>query len=250
MHKLAIGVAVAALTLAACSGNGDNGATQSAVTVAPTAPTTGAPTTTTTIPITDVFPGLSGKTKTADVKITYASALGPSSTLAQDGKGKSSFLSAGNLLLSDGTRVIRCNGTTAAATCSDLGPTGSKDALTQLTSSYAGLSTLKSTNAGEEASQTIAGRTASCVTFKVSDYAKAVGGTLPGQDKLSAAATVTVCVDDDSGFAVKIALADRGSSVDELLATQVGSSSPTDFVPPSTPVTIPALGPSTTVPAG
>jgi hypothetical protein len=250
MHKLAIGVAVAALALAACSGNGDNGAPQSAVTVAPTTTTTGAPTTTTTIPITDVFPGLSDKTKTADVKITYTAAFGPASTLAQDGKGKSSFLSAGNLLLSDGQKVIRCNGTTAAATCSDLGPTGSKDALTQLISSYAGLSTMKSTSAGQESSQTIAGRTASCVTFKASDYAKAVGGALPGADKLSAAATVTVCVDDDSGFAVKIALTDNGNSVDELLATQVGSSSPSDFVPPSPPVIIPSLSTSTTVPAG
>ena len=93
---------------------------------------------------------LSTKTSTADVKITYTAAFGPSSTLAQDGKGKSSFVSQGNLLLSDGTTVIQCNGTTAAAKCTDLGPTSSNDALTQVITTYAGLSSLHSTNLGTD----------------------------------------------------------------------------------------------------
>jgi hypothetical protein len=231
--------------LAACSGGGDSGA---ATTTVP--PGSSVATTTTTIPITDVFAGLSDKTSTANVKITYTAALGTSVTLAQDGKGNSSAESHGVLLLSDGKRVVSCNGTTAAAKCTDLGPTSSNDALTQLVSSYARLSSLHSANLGHDSTQTIAGRTASCVTFKASDYANAVGGALPDPSKLTAAATVTVCVDDDSGFALKIALTDRGQTVNELLATQVGASSPSDFVPPSKPVTIPALTTTTTTPAG
>jgi hypothetical protein len=236
---------IAALTLAGCSGGSGSSAEPTTV---PTASSVA--TTTTTIPITDVFPGLSNKTSTADVKITYTAAFGPSSTLAQDGKGKSSFVSQGNLLLSDGTTVIQCNGATAAAKCSDLGPTSSDDALTQVITTYAGLSSLHSTSIGTDSTQTIAGRSASCVTFKASDYANKVGGQLPDLSKLTAAATVTVCVDDDSGFALKIALSDRGQTVNEILATAVGPSSPSDFVPPSPPVTIPALGPTTSTPAG
>jgi hypothetical protein len=238
-------VATTAL-LAACSGGGDSGASTTTV---PTGSSVA--TTTTTIPISDVFSGLSDKTGTADVKITFVTAFGPSATLAQDGKGNSSVVSQGNLLLSDGKEVISCDGTTAAAKCSDLGPTSSDDALTQLTSSYAGLSKLHSTNLGTTSTQTIAGRSTSCVTFKATDYANAVGGTLPDPTKLTTAATVTVCVDDDSGWALKIALTDRGQTVNEVLATQVGPSSPSDFVPPSTPVTVPALATTTTTaPAG
>ncbi len=244
---LATVAASAILLTAGCSGGSSS---SGPATTAAAGPTSTSVVTTTTIPITDVFPSLSDKTKTADVKITYASALGPAATLAQDGTGKSSFLSNGSLLISDGTRVVRCDGTTAAATCSDLGPTSSDDALTQLISAYAGLSTLKTSSVGKDSSETIVGRPASCVTFKASDYAAAVGGTLPDASKISAAATVTVCVDDDSGFAVKIALADRGNSVNELIATQVGPSSPSDFVPPSSPVTIPALATTTTTRAG
>lgn len=234
---------ISAFALAGCSGGGGSSADPTSV---PTASSVA--TTTTTIPITDVFPSLSNKTSTADVKITYTAAFGPSSTLAQDGKGKSSFVSQGNLLLSDGTTVIQCNGTTAAAKCTDLGPTSSNDALTQVITTYAGLSSLHSTSIGTDSTQTIAGRTTSCVTFKASDYANNVGGQLPDLSKLSAAATVTVCVDDDSGFALKIALTDRGQTVNEILATQVGPSSPSDFVPPSPPVTIPALATTTTTP--
>jgi hypothetical protein len=240
--RFVIGAIATMLLLAGCSGGGGSSADPTTV------PTASSVATTTTIPITDVFPSLSNKTSTADVKITYTAAFGPSSTLAQDGKGKSSFVSQGNLLLSDGTTVIQCNGTTAAAKCTDLGPTSSNDALTQVITTYAGLSSLHSTSIGTDSTQTIAGRTTSCVTFKASDYANNVGGQLPDLSKLSAAATVTVCVDDDSGFALKIALTDRGQTVNEILATQVGPSSPSDFVPPSPPVTIPALATTTTTP--
>jgi hypothetical protein len=238
---LVIGVVV----LAGCSGGGGSSADPTTV---PTASSVA--TTTTTIPITDVFPNLSTKTGTADVKITYTAAFGPSVTLAQDGKGNSSVVSQGNMLLSDGKHVISCTGTTAAAKCSDLGPASSNDALAQLVSSYAGLSSLHATNLGKESTQTIAGRSASCITYKATDYANNVGGQLPDLSKLSAAATVTVCVDDDSGFALKIALTDRGQTVNEVLATAVGPSGPSDFVPPSTPVTIPALATTTTTAAG
>ncbi len=247
MFRLAIGAVATALALTACSGasSSSNAAKSTVTTTTAAATSTTAPTTTTTDPgggISD----LALKAATADVKITYTSALGPSATLAQDGQGKSSFLSGGNLLLSDGTRVVRCNGTTAAATCTDLGPTSSDDALTQLISAYAGLSTLKPSNLGQTSAETIGGRPASCVTFKATDYASALGA-LADSNKITAAATVTVCVDDASGFAVRIALTDKGQSVDEILATRIGPSSPGDFVPPSPPVTLPA---TTTVPAG
>ncbi len=236
-----IGLGLTVLALGGCSGGGGSSADPTSVPNASSVATT-----TTTVPITDVFPNLSNKTSTADVKISYTAAFGPSSTLAQDGRGKSSFVSQGNLLLSDGTTVIQCNGTTAAAKCSDLGPTSSDDALTQVITTYAGLSSLHSTILGTDSTQIIAGRSASCVTFNASDYAKAVHGQLPDLSKLTPAATVTVCVDDDSGFALKIALTDRGQTVNEILATAVGPSSPSDFLPPSAPVTIPALATTTT----
>ncbi len=245
MHRLAIGVATATIALAACSGGGSQ-----ADPPAPTTTNAGATTTTTVAAPTttqDAIADLAAKTATADIKITYQAALGPAATLAQDGEGKSAFLSGGKLLLSDGAKVISCDGTTPRATCTDLGPTSSDDALTQLIAGYAGLSTIKQTNLGVASTQTIAGRTSSCVTFKASDYAAGTGGALPDSSKLTAAATVTICVDDDSGFALKIALSDRGQTVNEVLATQVGVPTASDFVPPSTPV--PAAT-STTVAGG
>lgn len=245
MFRLAIGVALAAMALGACSGSHGQADPPASSSTAKAGSTTTTTTTTTTTGGGGTIADLATKTATADVKITYKGALGPDATLAQDGQGKSAFLSGGKLLLSDGTTVISCDGTTAQATCTDLGTAGSDDALAQLITSYASLSTLKQTSLGVPSTQTIAGRASSCVTFKASDYAAGTGG-LPDSNKLTAAATVTICVDDDSGFALKIALSDRGQSVDELVATQVGTPSPSDFVPPSTPV--PLAASTTTVP--
>lgn len=248
MYKLAIGVVVAmtiALTMTACSG----GSGSSSPTTTSTKPGTTNPAATTTTSAPDgAVASLAAKTATANVKISYTSALGVSATIIQNGLGNSAVISGGTLLISNGDNVVQCNGTTAAATCTDLGPTSPDDALTQVISTYASLSTLnQQSNLGVASVQTIAGRSASCVTFKAADYAAGLGG-LGDSNKLTAAATVTVCIDDDSGFALKVALTDRGQTVNEVLATQVGTPSPADFVPPSAPVPLPST--STTAPAG
>ncbi len=249
MYKLAIGVAAAmtiALTTAACSGssNGTAPATTS------TKPATANSTTTTSDP-NNAISSLAAKAATANVKISYTSALGVSATIIQNGLGNSAVISGGTLLISNGETVVQCDGTTAAATCTDLGPTTPNDALTQVISTYASLSTLKQSDIGVSSVQAIAGRSASCVTFKAADYAAGLGG-LSDSNKLTAAATVTVCIDDESGFALKVALTDRGQTVNEVLATQVGTPTPADFVPPSPPVPLPSTTTTTTTtaPAG
>jgi hypothetical protein len=244
MYKLAIAV-VTALTIAsttACSGSSKG----TAPVTTSTKPATANSTTTTSAPDSPIA-NLAAKTASANVKINYSSALGVSATIIQNGLGNSAFISGGTLLISNGDTVVQCNGTTAAATCTDLGPTGPEDALTQVIATYASLSTLTQSDIGVTSTQTIAGRSASCVTFKAADYAAGLG-SLADSNKLTAAATVTVCIDDDSGFALKVALTDRGQTVNEVLATQVGTPTPSDFVPPSAPVPLPST--TTTTPAG
>jgi hypothetical protein len=253
MHRLAIVVAISAMALGACSGGGSKAdppaspptSTRSTTsTGAPGTPITGI--TPTTQAPSGPFSSLVDKAKTANIKITYQTAKGTTLTIAQNGIGNSAFISQGILIVADGPNTVTCTGITAAATCTDLGSAGGPE-IAGITSAYAGLSSLNQIDVGHTTAQTIAGRSASCVTFKAADYAAALA-TLQDANKLTPAATVTACVDDDSGFALKIALSDRGQTVNELVATQVGTPSPSDFVPPSTPVTIPGLG--TTVPAG
>jgi hypothetical protein len=241
MYKLVVGVIAATLTIAACGGSDKKDTT----------PAAGDSTTTTTADGSgsstsapgggsDEFSQLVAKAKAANFKVTYTTQDGSSETIAQDGNGKVAIISDGSLLISDGTKTISCDGTTSSATCTDTGAAGagSLTALTGFfTATYAGLTQLNSTAfGGHTSSERIADRDATCVSYKSSDIA---GGALTG--KIPGDPGVTACVDAETGILLKYSTTLDDKTTDEYVATAAGESSPSDFEPPSTPVTVPGL---------
>lgn len=247
MRKLAIGVLAATMFVAACGGGsskktgaGDNTTTTAASTT--TSPGGGG---------SDELAQLIAKRSTASVKITYNYVGGTSLTIAQDGKGKSSVVIGGNLVISDGKKTITCDGTASSATCTDIsslsGGSAAAGVTSVLSSFYSGLGQLSASDyGGHTSSETIAGRDATCVTYKASflgQLAALAGGTNVG----TAPSSVT-CVDKETGFALKVSIGDGTNTTQLLLATQAGESSSSDFEPPSTPQTVPALPGGITIP--
>src|SRR4029077_10777644 len=130
-----------------------------------------------------------------------------------------------------------------SATCTDLGTTGASlmTGLTALfTSAYTGLASLNSSvYAGHTSSETIAGRDATCVTLKASDFTGSALGALA--NKVAGDASVESCVDKSAVYLLKNAPSVNGQSPNECLAPAAGPSSPSDFVPPATPGTTPSI---------
>jgi hypothetical protein len=81
-------------------------------------------------------------------------------------------------------------------------------------------------------SDTIAGRDARCITFSASSFSPlaALAGSLDGE--------ATVCVDEETGFLLKLETNDGDSTKNVFLATEVGEASEEDVTPPVTPSTI------------
>jgi len=235
MYKLAAGVLVASITVAACGGSsGKPAANVGSGNGAVTSPSGSS----------NAFSDLIAKEKSADIKITYTDSNGKSTTIEQDGKGKSLWMSDSGLTISDGTSTIQCDGETSTARCTDVGTEGGTESAgltTVFNTIYAGLSSLKlSDYGGNTSTQTIAGRDADCITFRASDFAGVLSSIAKNSDT-SPNASETACVDHDTGFLLKLEGSDGEQTTQQLVATAASKSSPADFAPPSTPVTIPNI---------
>jgi hypothetical protein len=259
MRKLVIGIVAATMTIAACGGSNKAKSTD-----------TGAGGTTTTgsgggSAVTTSGGGggndiskLAGDYAKAKIKITYASSSssGENITIAQDGNGKSSFGTGSGTFYSDGKSSIACEGTGSSAHCTDLGSAGALGAGNiggTFTATFAALAkVLSSQNGGDKSSETIAGRDATCVKWKASDIVGKLA-TLPlfadsaKPGEYDPNDSLTICVDKQSGFLLKIAGTKKGAVQDTLTATAVSEPTDADFTPPVTPATIPSVP---TVPAG
>ena len=119
---------------------------------------------------------------------------------------------------------------------------------------FAGLANLISTlGGGDKSSETIAGRDASCVKYKASDVIGKLASLPLFKDSANAGDydpndSATICIDKQTGFALKFSATKKGVASDELVATQVSEPSDSDFTPPATPQTLPSI-PGQTVPA-
>jgi hypothetical protein len=174
------------------------------------------------------FADLIGKAKTADIKISYkTSKNGDEFTLIQRGND-TVYISGDTSVYSVGGKSTTCQGTGSDAKCTSLPSTGSlgKGLGTGLLSSY---STLLSTLATsplvkdvKTSKETIAGRSAQCVTLTGALAATGQSGT--------------VCVDASTG--ILLSVKDDSGSLFE--ATSVGEPSDSDFKLPATPQTIPS----------
>jgi len=253
MRRIAVGVVVGALVLAACGSSSKSSVSSggTSTTAAGSGSTTG--NTSGGSGGNSDLSALAGQYAKAKIKITYSSSDGSSFTVAQDGNGKSAFTSDGNTFYSDGKSSISCEGTGTTAKCTDLGSLGGNAAGSiagTFTTTFAAIaSVLSSLGAGDNSSETIAGRDASCVKYKASDVIGKLKGLALFKDSTENAAdydpsdTATICIDKDTGFVVKISGTKKGQAQDELTATAISEPSDSDFTPPVTPetLTIPSI---------
>ena len=195
------------------------------------------------------FSDIVAQASKANIRIVYERDGEDSITIAQDGEGKAAFTQGDTTIYtdSDDNSTVQCQGTGEDAECKEI-PLGGIAAsfLTGFTSVFTGLVNLpESVFGGDVSSDTIAGRDARCITFSASDFTplRALAGSLDGE--------ATVCVDEETGFLLKLETSDGSSTKDVFLATEVGEASDSDLTPPVTPskVTIPSLSiPDITIP--
>ena len=255
MYKLAIGLLVAAMALAACGGSSKksvNPAANSQNTTANGGSTAAG---------SDDLSKLAAEYAKAKIKITYTStSSGDNSTItiAQDGNGKSAFTTGDSTFYSDGTSSVSCQGTGSSAECTDLGSAGAGAGIgSTLTSTFAALAGLLSTlGSGHKSSDTIAGRDASCVTYTASEVlgklasSPLFSGSNANPSDYDPNDTATICIDKQSGFVLKFSSTKKGVADDALVATDVSEPTDADFTPPVTPKTLPSIPSIPTVPAG
>ncbi len=262
MRKLAIGVLAATMTIAACGGSSKSNSTGTGGTNGTTAKSSGGSGTTAKGGSNDSsdLSKLAGQFAKAKIKITYAStgSGGENLTIAQDGNGKSAFTTGGSTFYTDGKSSVACEGTGTSAHCTDLGSLGSAGATNigaTFTASFSALATvISSIGGGDKSSQTIAGRDASCVKYKASDFISRIATIPLFKDSGEKSSdydpndTATICVDKQTGFLLKIEATKKGVAQDTLTATAVGEPTDADFTPPVTPETIPSLPGGVTIP--
>jgi hypothetical protein len=239
MYKLAVGVIAATLTIAACGGGSSKPKSSAGDATTTTSGDNNPTTTAAGGGGGGDFSALVTKAKSANIKVTYTIDGGQSLTIAQDGTGKTALIDDNSITIADGTKTISCDGRTSSATCTDLGVAGagSVAALSFFTATYAGLASLNSTAfGGHTSSEKIAGRDATCISYKTSDLAGgALPVTVPGNPG------VIACVDATTGVLLKYSTTANDKTTDMYLATAAGESSPSDFEPPSTPQTLPSI---------
>jgi len=236
MRRIAIGVVVGAMVFAACGSSSKNSVASGGSTT--TSAGNGSTTGNTSGGGSDPFAALTAKASTADIKITYSQNGKSPFTIIQDGKGKSAYITDNSEYITDGTTTVSCDGTTSTATCTQLPSIGGAAAspfafFTTLLTAYTHLP--QSVYGGHTSSDSIAGRDATCVTFKASDYA--AFASIAAKDANS---SVDICADNQTGFVLKLSQSNGSTTTDTFLATAVGTSSASDFQPPSTPQTVPA----------
>jgi hypothetical protein len=187
------------------------------------------------------FSQIVAQAQSANIRIVYERDGEDSITIAQNGEGKSAFTQGDNTIYTDteANSTVSCDGTGEDAECTEI-PLGGAAAsiLTAFTGIFTGLVDLpESVFDGEVSSDTIAGRDAKCITFGAGDFTPlaALAGSIDGE--------ATICVDEETGFLLKLQTDDGSSTKELFIATEVGEATDDDVTPPVTPteITIPDI---------
>jgi len=207
------------------------------------------------------FDNLVSQYAKANVKVTYTSSDGSTITVAQDGNGKSAFTSNGSTIYTDGKSTVSCDGTGSSAKCTDLGSLGSSvggtlgSSFSAIFAALAGM--LRQLGVGNKSSTNIAGRDATCETYKASDVVSKLGGISLFKGAANSSDydpndTATICVDNQTGFVLRVEDTKKGAKESVFEATSFSTPTSSDFTPPVTPQTVPkvSLPPGVTLPPG
>jgi hypothetical protein len=224
---LTAGLMCALMALAACGGSSSNSKGSSSGSSA--------------------FNALLDKSKNATIKITYTTLdnsgnVSDTWTIAQDGSSKVAYEDKDS-------KFVTVNGTTTSCSNLDTEPdctTLPGDAGTNLASGLTGLYTAATSGLaaaaaangiGKQSDDTIAGRSATCVTLTVGSALGNVGKAIAKAAGGNTGAGYETCVDKDTGFLLKYVVVGVGTDKSGIVATVVGQPTDADFATPSTTTT-------------
>ena len=183
----------------------------------------------------DQFSQLVANAEKQKFKITYSSGTNSdTATYEQDGNGNSVYGSGDTLYFTSASSSVSCSkDSNGKYTCTQTpGGTSINPFATYLNLGKSYLDALG--GAGTKSTESIAGRTADCVTFKPSDLGGALAGNLHG--------SAEYCLDKDTGVLLKIAgTDDSGKTTTAFEVTKYETPADSDFTPPATPGTIPSV---------
>ena len=235
MHKkLVITITALALLIAACGGGGDKKDADSSGNSSKSSEGSDAGDSGGDSGATDEIDALLKEYQKAKIKITYKKPDGSEMTIAQDGKGKVAYIEGDSATYVSDGKTVTCSGRGTDQTCtevdSSLGSLYTTGVFGMWGAVFQGVKSLPGVKVSSER---IAGRDAKCITWDPSAITRALGGDSSSGEK------GTMCVDEKSGFVLKID--DSSSSSSNLEAVSVGDPSDRDFEPPVTPETVPDL---------
>ena len=179
-------------------------------------------------------------------------------TISRNGEGKVAFLRGDEqAIFSSDSDVIQCENLDSTPECKQF----SGAQATALKASYTGFlgfatniftAVANVPNAyGDQSSEEIAGRDATCATVTLAS-APGIAGDVLGRLEGIADAGYKVCADEDTGILLKFETVGVDEDKKQLIvATEVGEPEDSDFEPPAEPeqVTIPSM-PEITLPGG
>ncbi len=217
-----VAAVIASAVLTACSGGGSPSSTEKK--------------SSTTAPGGNGLSSLVGKAAKAVYRVTYQA--GASTIVIAQDPPKYSAVQGNNSAYDSGVGTsVECTGKGLNAICVQL-PNTSNLAQQSLAGSFGSVASTLFDALGKAGSAfagtltsdaTIAGRDARCITLDEAELGALVGPALKG--------TTKICVDKQTGVLLE-SHADSARGAD-LIATSYGEPSPSDFVPPSTPITAP-----------
>jgi hypothetical protein len=232
MRRILIVVLVGALAVAACGGSSNN--TKSKTNSGSNS--TGS----------SSFDQLYNQRSDATLKVTYQNSdqsgkAGDTFTIAQQGKDKTAYVSGGSETIVNGNDVTNCTDIDTTPDCTTT--TGGAAAAQGMVAAYTALFTAAQTSIagwaaaggiGNESTETIAGRTAQCVTITAASAAGKLGAAaaaaLAGKN---ANAGYETCIDKDTGVLLKWVVTGVSSDQSGIVATAVTQPTDADFQPPA-----------------
>lgn len=227
MKKFLLVFAIAGLALAGCggsssddSGNGGSGGGD------------------------DQFSQLLEKQSKANIRVTYRTGDGDEWTVSQDGAGKVAYIRDDTHLIKDGGTVTSCNNIDTEPECTEATGTLAEAALTPFTGLFGLANTYieaaKQANSfGDTSSETIAGRSAECVTITLENLG-GIAGNIAGKIAGDRADDgFKTCADKETGILLlwQPVGVDEAANDSKVEAIEVTEPRDSDFTPPATTAT-------------
>jgi hypothetical protein len=233
MRGILIVAIVGAVALAACGGSSNN---SKAKTNAGSNPSS----------VSASFDQLYNQRSDATLKVTYqaldnSGAAGSTFTIAQEGKDKTAYVNGDTEVIVNGDTVTQCSNMQDTPQCTST--SGGAAAAQAMVAGYTALFSAAQTGigawaaahgAGNQTTETIAGRTAQCVTITATSGLGALSGAaakaLAGK---AADAGYEACIDKDTGVLLKWVVTGVAGDNSGIAASAVTQPTDADFQPPA-----------------